>query len=110
MKRLIIFSHVAFICAAVALFAQGALDQEPHHKRLLYTNDLRMFDVTIAPGQAAGDHVHAYDLATLVLGDGTARVQRNGVDVNPSAAPARGAVVVAEHTGAPATYRVANTG
>jgi hypothetical protein len=37
------------------------------------------------------------------------RISRNGQDVAPPAPNARGSVIVTEHTGAPATYRVQNT-
>jgi quercetin dioxygenase-like cupin family protein len=110
MKRLIASAGVAFICAAAVLTAQGSINQEPHHKRVLYTNDLRMFDVTIPPGDATTDHVHEYDVATLVLGDGTLQIQRNGVAAESPAAGARGGVIDAEHTGAPTRYRIANSG
>jgi hypothetical protein len=109
------FVPVAVVCAAaVVLSAQSpptAANNEPHHKRLVYTNDIRVFDVTIPPGEATSDHVHEYDMATLIVGDGTLRVSRNGQDVASPAPNARGSVIVTEHTGAAATmYRIQNTG
>jgi hypothetical protein len=90
MRRLIPAVGVASLWAASALFAQVLVDQEPHHKRLLYTNDIRVFDVTLAPGEATADHVHEHDVATLVIADGTVRIT--------------------EQNGAPAAYRIQNTG
>ncbi len=115
MMRLITSLGVVILCAAAVsvLSAQSAAppaNNEPHHKRLLYTNDVRMFDVTIPTGEATADHVHEYDMATLIIGDGTLRISRNGQDVAAPAPNARGSVIVTEHTGAPATYRVQNTG
>jgi quercetin dioxygenase-like cupin family protein len=110
MTRFIRFTSVAFLCAATGLSAQGSINQEPHHKRLLYTNDLRMFDVTIPPGQATGDHVHEYDMVTVIISGVTLQIQRNGQDVGAPASSAAGTVIVGEHTGAPATYRLSNTG
>jgi len=115
MMQLITSLGVPVLCAAAVsvLSAQSAAppaNNEPHHKRLLYTNDVRMFDVTISPGEATADHVHEYDMATLIIGDGTLRISRNGQDVAAPAPNARGSVIVTEHTGAPATYRVQNTG
>ena len=115
MRRLITSLGVPILCAAAVsvLSAQSAAppaNNEPHHKRLLYTNDVRMFDVTIPPGEATAEHVHEYDMATLIIGNGTLRISRNGQDVTAPAPNARGSVIVTEHTGAPATYRVQNSG
>jgi quercetin dioxygenase-like cupin family protein len=103
---------IANLCAAsaVAQSAAASINGEPHHKRLLYTNDLRLWEVTLAPGQATQPFVHDYDVATVVIGDGTLNIQRNGEALTPPAPNARGSVIVAEHTGAPATYRIENSG
>jgi hypothetical protein len=113
-------SRLVLVCVCVASFwafgravqAQSeaaSINNEPHHKRLLYTNDLRMWDVTLPPGQSTPPFRHEYDVATVVIGDGTLNIQRNGDQL--SASPnARGSVIVGEHTGAPATYRIENSG
>ena len=113
-------SRLFFVCVWVANFwtlgravqAQSeaaSINNEPHHKRLLYTNDLRMWDVTLPPGQSTPPFRHEYDVATVVIGDGTLNIQRNGEQL--SASPnARGSVIVGEHTGAPTTYRIENSG
>jgi hypothetical protein len=113
-------SRLFLVCVCVASFwafgpavqAQSEaapINNEPHHKRLLYTNDLRMWDVTLPPGQSTPPFRHEYDVATVVIGDGTLNIQRNGEQL--SASPnARGSVIVGEHTGAPATYRLDNSG
>jgi len=113
-------SRLFLVCVCVASFwafgpavqAQSeaaSINNEPHHKRLLYTNDLRMWDVTLPPGQSTPPFRHEYDVATVVIGDGTLNIQRNGEQL--SASPnARGSVIVGEHTGAPATYRLDNSG
>ena len=104
------------VCAAAVsvLSAQSGpvfANNEPHHRRLLYTNDVRVFDVTIPPGETAADHVHDYDMATLIVGDGTLQISRNGQNVAAAAPNALGSVVVTEHTGNPPTrYRIQNTG
>jgi quercetin dioxygenase-like cupin family protein len=113
MTRLIFSSFViASFCTAgvVAQSAAVSINSEPHHKRLLYTNDLRFWDVTLPPGQATQPFVHDYDVATVVIGDGTLNIQRNGEALTPPAPNARGSVIVAEHTGAPSTYRIENSG
>ncbi len=115
MMRLVAAPGVAVLCAAAVsvLSAQSApvpANNEPHHRRLLYTNDIRVFDVAIPAGEATADHVHEYDNATLIIGDGALRISRNGQDVSAVVPGARGSVSVTEHTGAPATYRIQNTG
>jgi quercetin dioxygenase-like cupin family protein len=113
MYRLLPFFLVASFCAAVAVAQQAAvsIDNEPHHKRLLYTNDLRLWEVTLAPGQSTPAFVHQYDVATVIIGDGTLNIQRNGEALAPPAPNARGSVIVTEHTGArPTAYRIENSG
>jgi quercetin dioxygenase-like cupin family protein len=113
MSRLILWALVIASLCAAAVAAQPASDSissEPHHKRLLYTNDLRLWEVTLLPGQATQPFVHDYDVATVVFGDGTLNIQRNGEALTPPGPTARGSVIVAEHTGAPATYRIENSG
>jgi quercetin dioxygenase-like cupin family protein len=112
MSRLSLSSVVIASFCAAGVLAQPAvsINSEPHHKRLLYTNDLRFWDVTLPPGQATQPFVHDYDVATVVIGDGTLNIQRNGEALTPPAPNARGSVIVAEHTGAPGTYRIENSG
>jgi len=113
-------SRLFVVCVCVANFwafgrvqAQSdaaSINNEPHHKRLLYTNDLRLWEVTLPPGQSTSPFRHEYDVATVVVGDGTLNIQRNGEPLSASAPNARGSVIVGEHTGAPATYRIENSG
>jgi quercetin dioxygenase-like cupin family protein len=113
MHRLILsFVLLASLCAATVVAQSGSvsIDNEPHHSRLLYTSDLRLWEVGLPPGQSTPPFVHEYDIATVVIGDGTLNIQRNGEALTPPAANARGSVIVADHTGAPATYRIENTG
>ena len=113
MNRLIFCCLIIASFLAAALSAQSAatsINNEPHHKRLLYTNDLRLWDVTLPPGQATQPFVHDYDVATVVIGDGTLNIQRNGEALAAPAPNARGSVIVAEHTGTPAAYRIENNG
>jgi quercetin dioxygenase-like cupin family protein len=100
----------AFGRAALAQSQPASMNNEPHHKRLLYTNDLRLWEVTLPPGQSTPPYRHEYDVATVVIGDGTLNIQRNGEQVSASSSNARGSVIVGEHTGTPATYRIENSG
>ena len=113
MSRLIFpLFFLAGFCGAnvVAQSAAISINDEPHHKRLLYSNDLRLWDVMLAPGQSTPPFVHEYDVATVVIGDGTLNIQRSGEALTPPAPNARGSVIVADHTGAAATYRIENSG
>jgi quercetin dioxygenase-like cupin family protein len=103
-------SFWAFDRAVQAQSEAASINNEPHHKRLLYTNDLRLWDVTLPPGQSTPPFRHEYDVATIVIGDGTLNIQRNGEQLSSSSPNARGSVIVGEHTGAPATYRIENGG
>ena len=114
-------SRLFLVCVCVANFwafgravqaqsQSASINNEPHHKRLLYTNDLRLWEVTLPPGQSTPPYRHEYDVATVVVGDGTLNIQRNGEQVSASSPNARGSVIVGEHTAAPATYRIENTG
>ena len=90
----------------MAQSAAVSINDEPHHKRLLYTNNLRLWEVTLRPGEATQPFVHEYDVATVVIGDGTLSLERNGEAVTPPSPNARGSVVVAEHTGRRTMYRI----
>jgi quercetin dioxygenase-like cupin family protein len=115
MRRVVLSSvfivlAIAFIPRIAAQSAAVSINNEPHHKRLLYTNDLRLWDVVLAPGQSTPPFLHEYDVATIVIGDGTLTVQRNGETEAAPSPNARGSVIVAEHTGLPATYHIENSG
>jgi quercetin dioxygenase-like cupin family protein len=103
------FSRVAYP-SAQAQSEPVSINSEPHHKRLLYTNDLRLWDVTLPPGQSTPPFRHEYDVTTVVIGDGTLNIQRNGEQLSPPSPNARGSVIVADHTGGAATYRIENSG
>ena len=90
----------AVMPAPQAQSAAASINNEPHYKRLLYTDDLRLWDVTLPAGQSTSPFVHEYDVATVVIGDG----------LSASSPNARGSVSVSEHTGAPAAYRIDNSG
>lgn len=125
MSRLFLASAIiAALCAADRLLpllsaadvsaqsqsGAASINNEPNHKRLLYTNDLRLWEVTLPPGQSTLPFIQDHDVATIVIGDGMLNIQRNGEQVSPPAPNARGSVIVAEHTGASATYRIDNHG
>src|ERR1041385_2067888 len=113
MYRLILISLLIASSSAASLVAQSAavsITDEPHHKRLLYTNDLRLWDVTLRPGESTQPFVHEYDVASVVIGDGTLALERNGEAAAPPSPNARGSVVIAEHTGRRTTDRLEQKG
>jgi hypothetical protein len=79
-----------------ALGAQSAVPvfKEPHHRTLLYTNQFRIFDVSVPPGGTSLEHLHDRDVATIAITGG--------------AAPA-GTLAVTEYAGKPSSHAVANT-
>src|SRR5262252_3136786 len=78
MKRLIL----AFGCMAIGLAGVAAQSQpataEPHHTRLLYTNDVRVFDVMVPAGQSTGQYVYDHEVASVVIGSGQATINPAG--------------------------------
>lgn len=106
----ILVTGLLVACVASSAHAQTPANREPHHKQLIYTNFLRAFDVTLAPGETMADHVHQFDVATLVLGDATTVTTSAGQAGAPVTAAA-GTVVIDEYSGKPpVTVSVKNTG
>ena len=90
--------------------AAPSVNEDPSHKRLLYTAHLRMFDVTLAPGGSTLDHSHDHDLVTVAVGEATVRTRMPGGEWSEPRSVASGAVDVAGYTGAPAVHRIENVG
>jgi hypothetical protein len=86
------------------------VNEDPSHKRLLFTAHLRMFDVTVAPGASTLDHSHDRDLVTVAVGPATLRTRASGGDWSDPRPVASGAVDVASYTGASAVHRIENVG
>ncbi|MET0211478.1 MAG: hypothetical protein ABW292_00660 [Vicinamibacterales bacterium] len=107
----------AHVLAATAVLSGVLLGQavppvneDPSHKRLLFTAHLRMFDVTVAPGGSTLDHSHDHDLVTVAIGQATLRTRASGGDWSEPRPFASGAVEVASYTGASAVHRIENVG
>src|SRR3954471_8242728 len=74
-------------CTAAALAMPSAqviqpATSEPHHTRLLYTNDVRVFDVVVPPGQSTADYSYDHDFTTVVIGTGNTTVRGPGSTVH----------------------------
>jgi predicted metal-dependent enzyme (double-stranded beta helix superfamily) len=87
-----------------------AFGQDPHSKSLLYTAHLRMYDVTVAPGDSTLDHSHDHDVVAVALGDATLRTRETGGEWGAPRSHASGTVDVAGYTGMPGTHRRENVG
>ena len=106
----ILVTGLLVACAASSVHAQTPAFREPHHKQLIYSNFLRAFEVTLAPGETLADHVHQFDVATLVLGDATT-VTTTGGQAGAPVTATTGTIVIDEYSGKPATaISVKNTG
>lgn len=99
---------VAGVATAV-LNAQVPVAKEPHHKQLIYTAHMRVFDVTVPPGQSTLDHAHDYDEVTVAIGDSTSR-SRSGEDATQPVARASGSLILTEYTGKASSHVLENTG
>ena len=114
MKRLTTSVAAAALLVAVApvLSAQNTATQEPHHRVVLYTNDVRVFDVTLPPGEATADHSHEHDIVLVAVGSGATRTRRAGETYrieNTDAQPYRAIEVESMHPASPAQGEAAFT-
>lgn len=107
-------AHVLAASAVLSgiLLGQAApsVNEDPSHKRLLFTAHLRMFDVTVAPGSSTLDHSHDHDVVTVAVGQATLRTRASGGDWSDPRPVASGAVDVASYTGASAVHQIENVG
>jgi len=111
------FIRTLTVCAALlygaAASGQGqpapTMNQEPHHQRLTYIRHMRVFQLTLAPGESTADYLLDHDGAIVALGDATIRLQRGGAAGDPHQVPA-GRADLGLFTGEPVTQRLQNTG
>ena len=104
------------VCAAalcgVTTFGQAApiMNQEPHHQRLTYIRHMRVFQLTLAPGESTADYTLDHDSAIVALTDATLRLYRAGAASPQPQTVAQGRVDLGEFTGEPVTQRFENAG
>ena len=96
----------------VAAFGQAAptMNQEPHHQRLTYIRNMRVFELRLAPGESTADYVLDHDGAIIALADATVRVHRAGTAPGAPHAVAQGRADLSQFTGEPVTQRLENAG
>src|SRR5438552_4975693 len=103
---------VLLVAGGAVLLAQApvSLMQEPHHKLLTYQRNMRVFEVTVSPGEMTLDHGHDHDTATVVLGPARTRTRIVGQDWTAPRDRALGATEFNMYTGAAIVHRIENVG
>ena len=111
MKTSLIAGVTAMLGAT--LVAQGVpptMNQESHHVRQTYIRHMRVFEVTLSPGEATADYRLDHDVAIVSLGDGVTRSRRVGSDWGAAQRRPLAMAEIAEYTGRPASLRTENAG
>jgi len=86
------------------------MNQEPHHQRLTYIRHMRVFQLTLAPGESTPDYVLDHDGAIVALTDATIRLHRAGAAARGPETVTQGRVDLSQFTGEPVTQRFENAG
>jgi hypothetical protein len=113
MKR---FLPLLAVCAGVLGGATGSgqsaptMNQEPHHQRLTYVRHMRVFQLTLAPGESTADYVLDHDAAIVALTDATVRLHRAGAESRGPDTVTPGRADLGQFTGEPVTQRLENGG
>lgn len=116
MPRLAIIAAAALASGAVlggqtpAAEAPVPISAEPHHKRVLYTAHLRMFEIAVPPGASTLDHTHDRDVAVAALAPSTIRTRDTANDWSAPRSYAPGGINLVSYTGMPGAHRMENVG
>jgi quercetin dioxygenase-like cupin family protein len=86
------------------------VEEEPRHRTVLKNDDVRVFRVTLVPGEATGMHTHAHDDIAVRLSTATVTSQAAGEPAGAPAAENAGSVSARENDAKPLTHRVHNVG
>src|SRR5215204_6507598 len=102
----------ATLLCGVAAFGQSAppMNQDPHHERLTYIRHMRVFQLTLAPGESTAEYMLDHDGAIVALTDATIRLQRAGAGSGGPATVMQGRADLGLFTGAPVTQRLEKAG
>jgi hypothetical protein len=113
MKRFIPLLTVCagMLCGATS-FGQTApaMNQEPHHQRLTYVRHMRVFQLTLAPGESTADYTLDHDGAIAALTGATLRLHRAGAAAREPQIVDPGRVDLGQFSGEPVTQRLENAG
>jgi len=112
MTRATISLCVAMVAGAALTVrsAQIPMLKEPRHRQVLYTSHLRVFEVTIPPGDITLDHSHEYDIATVALEDSATRTKIGAGDWGEPRPRTLGSLNLTEYTGAHGAHRIETVG
>lgn len=86
------------------------VSEEPHHKRVMYTAHLRMFEILVPPGTTTLDHAHDRDVAVVALGATTIRTRLAGQDWEAPRSYVPGGINLVAYTGTSAAHAMENVG
>src|SRR5688500_16125076 len=102
----------AVLLCGVTAFGQAppTMNQEPHHQRLTYIRHMRVFQLTLAPGESTADFVLDHDGAIVALTDATLRLHRAGAAPRGPENVTEGRADLGQFTGEPVTQRLENAG
>ena len=110
------FIPLLTVCAAtlggITSFGQSppTMNQEPHHQRLTYIRHMRVFELTLAPGESTADYILDHDGAIVALGNATLRLHRSGAPPREPENVTQGRTDLGQFTGEPVTQRLENAG
>jgi quercetin dioxygenase-like cupin family protein len=102
----------ASLLSGVVISGQSVptMNEEPHHKRLTYIRNMRVFEITVPPGGMTQYHVHDHDMMTIALGESTTRTQRQNEDWTMPTMRTPGTAQATTATGMPFVHRLENVG
>jgi quercetin dioxygenase-like cupin family protein len=98
--------------AAVTLAAQVPVNQEPRHKVTFENSQIRIYNVSVPPGDMSLDHRHDFDIATVAMSTGAnTRQQISGQPWGEPRPPRSvGDPNITEYSGKPQSHRIENIG
>jgi hypothetical protein len=101
----------ALFCGSLLLAqAPVRVADEPHHKQVMYTAHLRMFEILVPPGTTTLDHSHDRDVAVVALGPTTFRTRLTGKDWEAPRSYIPGGINLVAYTGTPGAHALENVG
>lgn len=103
----------AAVAGSLSLSAQGPIPvhQEPHHRVVFETVQMRVLDVLVPPKALTRDHRHDRDIATVSISPADTRTISPGQPWGP-VRPRRdvGSAQTTEYTGKPGSHTIENVG
>src|SRR5262245_33657050 len=103
----------AICTAGLVPWAPGAqtappVYKDPHHRMVLSTDQFRILDVNVPPGETGRQHYHDRDVATVGIAGALTRTKRTGEGWSDARDRAAGSMNVAEFAGMPESHMIQN--